>query len=190
MSRTQRWWCIAGGAALVLLISLLLVGWFHTSGEAAHVSSHEWQRSIRVEVWKTVREEGWRVPWGGRVVSSRMRARGSHKVGNTTVTDYDRWYTYDIDRWVWLEDRRTAGYGTSATWAFTGDLAAQNPPQLGNTRENGRSERYWLNLDCEGKPRTVALPQVRWCTIPDSTLLIADVNAFGVVRDVEMPEAE
>lgn len=82
------------------------------------IVARNWVRVVHIEEWKTVREEDWDIPTGGRKVDSERRRRGSHACGTETRTytdtsgkiktesktkycpSYDDWYTYDIERWI------------------------------------------------------------------------------------------
>ena len=67
---------------LVLLLSVL--GWFGWSQRTRHVdgtvTAKQWERSIQVEAYRTVTEEGWSLPDGGRLVRSYRAIRDYRRV--------------------------------------------------------------------------------------------------------------
>lgn len=69
-ARGAPWITVAAGAfALILLLAFML----RTHKEPLTVVSAPWQRTIEVEVYKTVREGDWSVPAGGRHFHSEER---------------------------------------------------------------------------------------------------------------------
>lgn len=61
------------GAAIVSIFALigLLLFFFIPKQTTLYVNNKTWQRSIEVEVYKTVRENAWSIPSGGRLVETR-----------------------------------------------------------------------------------------------------------------------
>ncbi|MBP7842782.1 hypothetical protein KA017_02140 [Candidatus Woesebacteria bacterium] len=69
----QSSWPWIAGIVGFLLIALLLWGIFHTRTVDLTVSGVSWERTIPVEVYRTVTEEGWSIPAGGRQQSSHQK---------------------------------------------------------------------------------------------------------------------
>jgi hypothetical protein len=67
---------------LVLLLSVL--GWFGWSNRTRHVEgevvARQWERSVQVEAYRTVQEEGWSLPQGARRVRSYRAIRDYRQV--------------------------------------------------------------------------------------------------------------
>ncbi|HEX6749755.1 MAG TPA: Ran-binding zinc finger domain-containing protein [Longimicrobium sp.] len=67
---------------LTLLVAVL--GWFGWSNRTRHVegvvTAKQWERSVQVEAYRTVTEEGWDLPQGGRLVRSYRAIRDYRRV--------------------------------------------------------------------------------------------------------------
>ncbi|HYH79704.1 MAG TPA: hypothetical protein VEX86_07895 [Longimicrobium sp.] len=69
---------------VVLLLLATVVGWFGWSNRTRHVEAQvtakQWERSVQVEAYRTVTEEGWSLPDGGRLVRSYRAIRDYRRV--------------------------------------------------------------------------------------------------------------
>jgi len=69
-----------GAAALLLVCCVASFFLFGSSDVRAEVTGFSWERSVAVEEYKTVREEGWDVPRGGRVLDREERVHHHEEV--------------------------------------------------------------------------------------------------------------
>lgn len=60
-----------GFASIIALIGFLLVFLFVPKQTTLYVNNKTWQRSIEIEEYKTVRENAWNIPSGGRLVETK-----------------------------------------------------------------------------------------------------------------------
>jgi len=66
--------------ASVALLSILVYAFFKTKNVPLTLDRVTWEREIEIEKYKTVIEEGWDVPTGGRVIKSERKIRDYKKV--------------------------------------------------------------------------------------------------------------
>jgi len=71
---------IAGLSGVILIIAGLIFLYFKTSDTPLTLTQVSWERQIQIEKYKTVTEEDWKVPTGGRVISSRQKEHHKEKV--------------------------------------------------------------------------------------------------------------
>jgi hypothetical protein len=72
------------GRNVFLLLLFSVVGWFAWSNRTRHldgeVVAKQWERSVQVEAYRTVQEEGWSLPEGARKVRSYRAIRDYRQV--------------------------------------------------------------------------------------------------------------
>ncbi len=70
------------GLLLIGILAILAIIFLVTrpKDKATTVTDKTWQRAVAVEAYATVREEGWSVPGGGRILSSRQAIRTYEQV--------------------------------------------------------------------------------------------------------------
>ena len=70
------------GLLLIGILAILAIIFLVTrpKDKATTVTDKTWQRAVAVEAYTTVREEGWSVPGGGRILSSRQAIRTYEQV--------------------------------------------------------------------------------------------------------------
>jgi hypothetical protein len=74
---------VAAGVAFAAVVGLLTLGGLLPEGwdlHPAQVVDRSWERTVAVERYRTVREDDWQVPAGGRLVSSRREVRRYERV--------------------------------------------------------------------------------------------------------------
>jgi len=158
---------------------------FRKTEETVTVSALEWERTIDVEAWRTVRESAWEgeVPGGARVVgqsrevhhnereqvgTERVRV-GKRDKGNGFFEDvyenrpvyrdrpvYRTKVVYEIERWVHDRAARAAATDASPRWP--------DPGLRPREREARRSERYVVVLQ-GGKTYRKELPLDQWSAV-------------------------
>jgi zinc finger protein len=182
-----------GCGVIVAIVLLLALGFcaiasyfaFRKTEEAVTVSALEWERTIDVEAWRTVRETAWEgeVPGGARVVgrsrevhhnereqvgTERVRV-GKRDKGNGFFEDvyenrpvyrdrpvYRMKMAYDIERWVHDRTARAAASDTSPQWP--------EPGLRPREREARRTEKYVVVLQ-GSKTYRKELPLAQWSTV-------------------------
>jgi hypothetical protein len=175
----------------VLAIGLALLAgfcWFsfRKSEDRVSVSGFEWERSIEVEAFRTVRESAWEgeQPAGARVLArsrevhhSERSQIGNKKVkvgrkdlGNGFFEDvyenqpvyreqpvYRTRLSFEVERWVRDRTARASGADQSPVWP--------NPGLRSGEREAGRKERYVVLLKGSSRDYKMDLPQQRWASL-------------------------
>jgi len=178
----KAWGCLT---LLAVLFGLFLYAAFHKTVEPVEVAGLEWERTVDVEAYRTVREEAWEgsVPSGARVVgrsrevhheerdqagSERVKV-GTRDLGNGFFEDvyedrpvyrsrpvYATRYAYEIERWVKDRTARASGRDGAPRWPDT---------RLGRgEREGGRRETYTAVLRGRREYR-MELPHARWSSL-------------------------
>jgi hypothetical protein len=198
----KAWGCLS---LLAVLFGLFLWVVFRKSVEPVEVSALEWERTIDVEAYRTVREEAWEgsVPSGARVVGKSREVQreereqvgtervkvGTRDLGNGFFEDvyedrpvyeskpvYGTRYTYEIERWVKDRTARASGRDPAPRWP---------DPGLGRgEREGARREAYTVVLRGKREYR-MELPYARWSSLRVGQRLTATVRGFGRVVKLE-----
>jgi hypothetical protein len=89
----KRYLKIAGIAVgAFLFLWLIYVQFFKTSSLEVEVSGFSWEREIVIEESRTVSEEGWDIPPGGRQTSRRKKQSGTKEVYDHTEWDEEPVY--------------------------------------------------------------------------------------------------
>ena len=159
---------------IVLLVLALIAGIVYLvlpKDVDLNVTSLKWEREIRIEEYKTVRESGWSVPTGGRVVYTNREIRDYKPiyrrqavydsenefkgyenviVGYTPI--YDTKYYYDIERWVYSRTATSSGerktpYSFELVPSNDRDKSTPYWPEThlkSNERETLRTENYYV----------------------------------------------
>jgi hypothetical protein len=198
-------------AALGLLLVLAFCGWsvfraLKTAEEQVTVAGFEWERSIDVEAYRTVREEAWEgeLPSGARPVSSsrevhhkeRERAgtrrikTGTRDLGNGFFEDvyaeepvyterpvYRTRIRFDVERWVHARSERASGRDQSPAWPVVATGARQ--------REGARAESYVVVL--QGRERTYRYrvrDPARWAGLRLGARLTAVIRGGSSVVEI------
>lgn len=78
----EHWPKLAGAAAVLLVVlgGITLYNKFKTSAVELTVTSLVWERSVGVEEYRTLREEDWSVPDGGREIRNFQAVKSHEKV--------------------------------------------------------------------------------------------------------------
>jgi hypothetical protein len=77
------WPIVAVAAVVVLLISVLIYGTFHTKSIDAMVTGFSWSRTVSIERYQQVRDSGWSLPSGAYNVSSETRIHHHEDIEET-----------------------------------------------------------------------------------------------------------
>lgn len=86
------------GVALVFLLAFLLYQFFfNTHTASAYIDGFSWKRNVAFQEYKTLHEEGWSVPAGGRTTGSTRKQNGTVRIsdGYTTESYTDTCYRYE-----------------------------------------------------------------------------------------------
>ena len=102
--------CAYLGIAVFLLLIGVLLYLLIPIKEKVTITGFSWDWEIKIEQLTTVEESGWYPPSNARIKDKQYRYHGQHKElsgfdsdGNPIywyVDDYDYYYTYDVDKWV------------------------------------------------------------------------------------------
>jgi len=199
-----RWWAAGILLALVALASLAAYLALRRTSETLTVAGFEWERSVKVEAWRAVREQAWEgsVPSGARVVSSSREVHhteheqvGTHKVkagrrdlGNGFFEDvyrdepvyrdrpvYRTRLTYEVQRWVPERTVRASGQDHAARWP--------DPALRSGEREASRSEKLVVVLSGSRTYR-MELPEARWTSLEPGQAVSAVIRGGRSVLEL------
>lgn len=198
----RAWGCLT---LLAILFGLFLYSALRKTVESVEVTGLEWERTIDVEAYRTVREEAWEgsVPSGGRVVgrsrevhheereqagSERVKV-GTRDLGNGFFEDvyedrpvyrsrpvYATRYSYEIERWVKDRTARASGRDPTPAWP--------DPGLRRGEREAGRHETYTAVLRGKREYR-MTLPYARWSALRIGQRLTATLRGGRSVIKLE-----
>jgi hypothetical protein len=178
---------VAAAILLMLVAFVVAAAYFglRRTEETLTVAGFEWERTVAVEAWRTVREQAWdgSVPSGASVVSRRQEVHhterdqvdtrrvkaGTRDLGNGFFEDvyrdepvyrerpvYQTRVTYDIQRWVPDRTVRASGQDHAARWP--------DPALRAGEREASRSEKLVVVLNGKRTYR-MELPEARWAAL-------------------------
>jgi hypothetical protein len=200
-------------AAFVLLL-LLAMGFCATltyfalrkTNETLTVAGFEWQRSVAVEAFRTVRESAWEnaVPGGARVVSRQREVHhtdqvrsgtrrvkvGTRDKGNGFFEDvyedrpiysgrdvYAVKITYEVERWLPARNLEAQGGDRRPRWP---DLSLGS-----NEREARRTESYVVRLAGTAKTYRMEMPFARWEQLEDGRRYDAVIQGGSKVLELK-----
>ncbi|MCL4817981.1 MAG: hypothetical protein KJ067_02535 [Vicinamibacteria bacterium] len=205
----------SGGCLKWIVVLLVLgfafcagLGWlaFRETDEPVTVEALTWSRSVEVEAWQTVREEGWldERPSGARVVDRWQDVRRTERVQvgtervKTGVRDLGNGYfedvyedrpvyderevrdtraRWDVDRWVKVRtERAEGGAGDERHWPEL---------RLGrNEREGGRQEQCLAELRGASRSYRADLGCARWEQLAVGQSFTARVQGGSTVKEL------
>lgn len=201
------------GCGLLVALGLLLAlglcavaGYFafRKSEDTVTVVGFEWERTIDVQSFRTVRDSAWEgeAPSGARVVSrsrevhhtDRVQAGtkrvkvGKKDLGNGFFEDvyedqpvykeqpvYRQKIAYDVERWVDDRTGRAGGKDQTPRWP--------DPGLRSREREGARHERYVVLLRGK-KDYRMELPLARWAALHPGETLHAVIRGGSTVLEI------
>lgn len=132
------------GGILALIIILILI--FIPKYYDLSVADKSWERKVIIEEHRTVQEEDWYIPVGGRLLYTYRAVRyyedvqiGVDKKGRPIYERtpvYDTMYVYKIKRWKFDHYETTSGHTDTPYFA--------EPELTSNYRTNGTIENYTI----------------------------------------------
>lgn len=196
---------------LALLIATLLLtscGTYNTV-----VIAMNWKRTIPIEQFKTVQQEGWHYPPpDAREMRSERRLHGYNRIacGSEIVTtgtgkdrrmttrtkycdvpDYDDWYIYMVDRWTQVRIAEAKGDKAhdERIWpASATDFNECNSEKLGCERQGTRIEHLQVSLQYEDKSTVdVDVTESVWSKLDVGDRLQVETNLFGAIISLNTP---
>jgi hypothetical protein len=209
-SRKGLFGCLA--LVLVIIAGVLVVTqWTQTS--TFTVQGHSWERTVQIEVFKSVSESGWcdSKPAAAKFVHSKSKERSTQQVpdgeictnknvdnGDGTfrkvkeckpktksVPVYDDWCTYTVDRWKNARVAKAAAKGLdpSPSWP---QVKVDGCRHLGCEREGKRSEKYQVILkDPDGGTHDCDKAQPRWSEMAVGSSWAGETTVIGGMIDCE-----
>jgi hypothetical protein len=197
----RAWGCLS---LVLAVLAVVLFFALRKTIEPVEVVALEWERTIDVEAYRTVREEAWdSVPAGGRQLSSRREVHheereqvgservktGTRDLGNGFFEDvyedrpvyesrpvYQTRYTYEIERWVKDRTARASGRNGTPQWP--------DPRVRGLERAGPRKETYTAVLRGSRDFR-MELPLARWSELVVGQRLTATLRGGRRVIKIE-----
>jgi hypothetical protein len=203
----KKKWYIIGGVAGAAVIALI-VGMFISRPVEVKVESHNWQRTVKIESYKSHAESAWcdAKPFDAYMVTSRREVRSYDKVadgetcemvrvdkGDGTFKKERRCKTkykqvpvyaekcyYKVNRWVHDRDiTAKGGLNDPVVWPA---VNIRTGTCLGCERESGRSESFNLVLTQVKHPdkkHDCSYPEATWRAIPDGAVKKIKVRMIG-----------
>jgi hypothetical protein len=195
------------GAVIAAIVGLIALG-MQTNDVDVVVSGHEWERTIQIEEYKTLREGSWQnsVPSSSRNRRCYEKQSGTNRIpdgedcrtvrrdnGDGTFSErqecttryreepvYDTWCDYDIDRWVNGRVVRTSGDSLRDT-PYWGDADLRCTGQrVGCEREGNQNEQYTVMFRGDGNTyRCTYRDEQEWASIPIESAWTLPVYTFG-----------
>lgn len=77
---------------------------------------------------------------------------------------YDRWYEYDIDRWIGIQPLKAAGTGHEWYMPDTSDGDYKDIPTIGNKRLGLNRTHFFIVFGNDKDQKTADMPVERWKT--------------------------
>jgi len=175
----------------------------------ARVVSIGWDTKYDVLQYQTVHEGDWYVPAGGRETTSYIKQSGTRRVPNGTERVcygsgkdkrchnetkyrydpvYDRWYEYDIDKWVHIAPLTNAG--TTHDWSMP-DTTDQvwytegTAPQIADRRLSTGYTHFHVLFISNGKQYDVDMVESMWKTFDIENSAILTLDFFNNVTAVK-----
>lgn len=153
------------------------------------ISSKSWSRSIHLEEYRTVQEQGENVPAGGRVLNSWDEQYIScyvHVTKHISIPVYStrHMHAWNIERWLSAGDANTNGSAEEPYWY------SRTPSD--KERETGRYEEYKLHvlLDDTSDPYTYMVAKDIWDSYPTQTAVVAEISTARGVVSIRKMNAE
>lgn len=164
--------------AIIGIIIGLIIVFSMTERKKVRVTQHSWNRSIELERYKTVQEEDWKsdLSSSAKVLRCRSKEKSTEKVpdgekcetvkqdnGDGTYNEnekcqtvyknvpvYADWCTYEQDKWVVFDTKKTTSTGLQPTWP-TIHIQKCSMTAINCEREGTRSEEYTIHLEDDTK---------------------------------------
>jgi hypothetical protein len=176
------------------------------------VQSYGWDTKIDVYQWMTVHEGDWYVPSGGRETDSYLKQSGTRKVKTGTIRScsgsgtnrtcidkdvyrydpvYDRYYEYDIDKWINAPPLIARGDNThdwympdtqDHTWIIEGHIPAIGDKKLGMPHTH-----FFVTFRSAIKEYPVDMVETTWKEIDLEEKYELQLNYFGTILDIRKP---
>lgn len=196
---------------VLVITAVVTCGYFYfrATERPLRIREFSWIRTIEVEAYKTVHEEGWQVPEGGRVASERLALHHTDRVldGSELKYGYDffsgkwKWrsvpkykdvpvyktkYSFNVERWVHERIERANGNDHNPHWPAV---------TLGeHQREGMRTESYTTIFEdvVKDPSRTYARSYElsAWQALDERGLYVGTFDSSDKLLEVKMLELE
>ncbi len=164
---------------LILVVAFLLLLFNCSPISTVKIISHEWKYTVHIMEYGLVVEDGWKVPDGATVVSSRREYLGEKVIRNDTIiydvnlgsyvnyggrkteSEYETKYKYSIRKWHLIRMAITEGTGQETYWPKI---------QLKNGQKEGtiKAEYKILALKDNKEYEYVCADRTEWERLEDS----------------------
>lgn len=193
--------------ACIAFVAFLVFG---GRDETATVEGFEWQRAIDVEVFRTVTEEDWSVPSGGRILSERQEKHHDEDILDHVNTRQEVCGQIDLgdgffeDKICTIEEpvyRQEPVYQPFYTYEIDKWIVIRTLQDSGRDhspfwpradladgeREGNRSESYTIVFkDSDGEIYTYSIDDLgEWEKFESNQGVVLKLNALGRISDVE-----
>jgi hypothetical protein len=194
-------------AACIAIVAFLIIG---GKDVTASVDGFEWQRAIDIEAFRTVTEEDWSVPTGGRILSEREEKHHDEQVLDHVEVREEVCGQIDLgdgfieDKMCTIEEevfRQEPVYQPYYTYEIDKWIVVRTAQDGGSDhspmwpradltdgeREGERSETYTIIFkDSEGEVRAYTIENIdEWEKFESNQGVVLKLNALGGISDVE-----
>jgi hypothetical protein len=172
------------GLVLVVVVGSLFV-LLRTETIPVQVVSHEWKRSIFIEIYQTNHYIGrYSTPYGAYNIYKYDTSHTYVDANGIVQTDWDTEYDYDLNEWTLVDKVISTGVNKNLYWPTT-HLRQKNPhaPSLGDLRERQREDIRILNLVNTQDEKTLYVFETtptHWESFADGDLGMAKKNIMGI----------
>lgn len=208
--RKPNWFLIGLAAIALTVCGGLAFAFFNTTEQNVVVTGHSWEREIRVEEYRAVRDSAWddSVPSGAYNMTCHREQRSTRRIpdgedcrterqdrGDGTFSErqvcetryreepvYDDMCDFTIDRWTYTRSATSRGdsINDEPYWEDP-NLNDCRSTRLGCEREGGRNERYTLQLaGSNNATYTCDVPFSLWDDSEIEDTFSVRVNMFGM----------
>lgn len=172
--------------AVIVLIVVLVFSYLNTGDQyTMQVKVIEWRYVIHLQTYRKVHEFGYQTPpQGAYNVTSKMKERFDD--------DWQRWYEYDVNRWV--RGRSVASQGTDKEpyWKEYELYISNDPSGLGNEREGSREKIYTISGTIRGAKndnlKSVQVSEDIWLNCKLTDELVFMQSKIGKPYDIHIAE--
>ena len=192
---------------------------FETHQQKVAVTGFTWERKIEVEQYTTLHEDGWYPPSDARITDSYQKIHHYDQIlvgyrtdtsyyscgtstaprtcSSTTQTPiytsvpvYQRYYEYDVDRWVTSRWIVTSGTDQKPFWNDLSGETFNLSNVLGNEREgNDHPELYVVHFETDkGKAYKKEVNLQRYLLTYEGERVILNLNRQDAIRSVNWPK--
>lgn len=165
-----------GIIAVVLLFLTFFVNLFIPKEQTLYVSDKAWERSVEVEEYKTVREDGWSLPAGGRLAYTRDEIHHYDQV----VDHYETKEVQKSERYISGYEKYVSGHRDLGNGYFE-EITSERPVY---------DTRYWTETEQVPVYKDVPVYQTKYYYDIDKWVYKETETVNGTTKEPYWPELQ